>query len=149
MSYLSSYLPPGDGLLPRWLLLVSTIALGNSIQAYTTLHYTQRLYSGPSPTTPSTSTTAPSTSPATPLQARTFGTWTFLQSLVRLYGAYHISDPLMYELVLWTYGIAFAHFVSEWLVFRTARWGVPLAFPVAISTGSLVWMVAQWGWYVR
>jgi hypothetical protein len=68
---------------------------------------------------------------------------------VRLYAAYNIEDPVVYQLALWTYGIAFAHFLSEWLVFGSARWGRGLASPVVVSTFTLTWMLAQWGNYVR
>lgn len=140
---------------------VSVISLANSIQAYLTLSATRQVYAGaaPNPNQPSNTklpagippNTVPpqATSPVTPLSARTFGTWTALSSIVRLYGAYHISNPAVYEMVLWTYGIAFAHFASEWMVFGTARWGKGLAGPVVVSTVSLGWMVGQWGWYVK
>lgn len=85
----------------------------------------------------------------TPLSSRTFGTWTFLSAVIRLYGAYYIDNPLIYQLTLWTYALAGVHFFSEWLVFGTARWGKGLAGPVFVSTGSIVWMVAQWGYYVK
>ncbi|KAF2200216.1 ergosterol 28 [Delitschia confertaspora ATCC 74209] len=151
MSSLTSYLPPFEGLLPKWLFLVSIISVANSIQAYTTLHYTQRVYSGTRSTSsssrsPSESSTA--NSPVTPLSARTFGTWTLLSSIIRLYAAYNITNPQVYQLALWTYGIAWVHFVSEWCVFGTTRWGAGLAGPVCVSTGSLVWMWYQWGYYV-
>ena len=108
----------------------------NSVQTYTTLQLTKRVYCA-----------APSQ--VTALGARTFGTWSFLSSIVRLYGAYHISNPQIYQLVLLTYVIVFAHFVSEWTVFRTTAWGAGLAGPILISTGSLVWMLSCWDFYVR
>lgn len=83
------------------------------------------------------------------LSARTFGTWTALSSIVRLYAAYHIHEAAVYELALWTFGLAFAHFGSEWLVFGTARWGRGLAGPVFVSTVTGSWMWAQWGNYVQ
>jgi len=141
---LTYYLPPHEGLLPKWLLLVSVISIGNSIQAYNTLHYTARVYSG-SAILPGSKTPL---NPVTALSARTFGTWTFLSSVIRLYAAYYIDNSAVYQLALWTYVVAFGHFVSEWLYFGTARWGKGLAGPVAVSTGSLVWMYLQWGWYV-
>jgi hypothetical protein len=49
---------------------------------------------------------------------------------------------------MWAYAVAFAHFTSEWVVFGTTRWGLPLAGPVCISTGTLLWMVMQWNAYV-
>lgn len=125
-----------NGYLPYWLGLVSVVSAVNSVQSYLTLAYTARVYSSPS-------------RPVNALSARTFGTWTFLSAVVRLYAAYNITDPLIYQLAVWTYGIAFGHFVTEWLVFGTAKWGAGLAGPVFVSTGTLAWMVTQWGWYVR
>ncbi|KAF2475714.1 Erg28-like protein [Lindgomyces ingoldianus] len=159
-SAFTSHLPPFEGLLPKWLLLVSVISVANSIQAYSTLSYTQRVYSSviaPSPpsgglsrTLKQPSASSPETSsPVTPLSARTFGTWTFLSSIIRLYAAYHINDPLIYQLALWTYAIAWGHFMSEWWIFGTARWGAGLAGPVFVSTGSLAWMWLQKDFYVH
>jgi hypothetical protein len=48
-----------------------------------------------------------------------------------------------------TYAVAWLHFMSEWFVFRTAKWGVPLAGPVFVANGTLVWMALQWGFYVK
>ncbi|KAF2188576.1 ergosterol biosynthesis protein-like protein [Zopfia rhizophila CBS 207.26] len=159
-SSVTSYLPAFEGLLPKWLLLVSVISVANSIQAYATLTYTQRVYnnvtapsppkSAPSRMLKQSSTSSPETpSLVTPLSARTFGTWTFLSSIIRLYAAYHIDEPLIYQLALWTYGVAWAHFMSEWWVFGTTRWGKGLAGPVFVSSGSLMWMWLQWGFYVK
>ena len=72
-----------------------------------------------------------------------------IQSIVRLYAAYHISNPQMYQLAYWTYVVAFGHFMSEWWYFKTARWGEGLAGPVIVAPVSLVWMWMQWGYYVR
>lgn len=56
---------------------------------------------------------------------------------------------MVYQLALWTFVVAFAHFGMEWLVFGTARWGWGLAAPVFVATGSLAWMLLQWEGYVR
>ncbi|KAF2877447.1 Erg28 protein [Massariosphaeria phaeospora] len=172
LSTLMSYLPLFDGLLPKWLLLVAIISVGNSIQSYATMHFTQRVYNpnpvarSSSPPPPAsaaapTDTTSKSRSPSpepsstdiplqvTPLSARTFGTWTFLTSMVRLYAAYNIDDANMYQLAMWSYAVAWCHFMSEWWVFGTTRWGAPLAGPVLVSTGSLIWMALQWDYYVK
>ncbi|CZT19335.1 related to ERG28 Protein involved in synthesis of ergosterol [Ramularia collo-cygni] len=159
MSSLSSYLPPSEGLLPKWLLFIAIVSIGNSIQCYISLDGSRAVYTGtdnnkkkPSPKKtspnpkPSEST---SSSPVNALSARTFGTWTALSSIVRMYAAYNINNPQVYEICLWTYGIAFAHFFSEWLVFGSARWGKGLGSPVAVSTVTTVWMLSQWGYYVR
>ncbi|KAL8662884.1 MAG: hypothetical protein Q9202_004306 [Teloschistes flavicans] len=131
-----SYLPQNEGILQYWLLLLSIVSMGNSVQSYLTTSYTRRVYSAPETT-------------VTPLHARTFGTYTALASIIRLYAAYNITNPIVYQLALCTYVVALGHFYSEWLVFRTARWGEGLAGPLVISMGSVVWMVIQWGEYIR
>ncbi|KAL8999901.1 MAG: hypothetical protein Q9169_001307 [Polycauliona sp. 2 TL-2023] len=136
MGNMTSYLPQNEGYLQYWLLLLSVVSIGNSIQSYLTTAYTRRVYSAPETT-------------VTPLHARTFGTYTALASIIRLYAAYNITDPMIYQLALWTYIVALGHFYSEWLIFGTARWGKGLAGPLLISVGSLGWMVAQWGVYIR
>jgi Erg28 like protein len=162
---MTNLLPPHDGLLPKWLLLVvaipipsrspfsiatnilqvGLISIGNSIQAYTTLSYTRRLYAGPA------NNKAPEalTSPVTPLSARTFGTWTFIASIVRLYAAYHLDEPAWYQVAFWTYLVAFGHFMSELVVYKTARWRGPWLAPAIVSTSSLLWMTMQYSYYVK
>jgi hypothetical protein len=115
---------------------VSIISVANSIQAYSTLTYTREIY-GLAP------------NQVTSLSGRTFGTWTFLSSIIRLYAALNIHDPLVFQLALATYGVAWGHFMGEWMVFGTARWGRALAGPVVVSTGTLVWMFSTWGSYVQ
>lgn len=96
-----------------------------------------------------------STAAVNSLSSRTFGTWTFLSSVVRLYAAYNISNPPIYQLALWTYVIALTHFGSEWLVFGTARMGKGLIGPLCVASGSLMWMLLKWevyengGWEIR
>jgi hypothetical protein len=82
------------------------------------------------------------------LTARIFGTWTLLSSVIRLYAAYYISNPQIYQIAFATYAIAFFHFYSEWLVFGTAKWGKGLAGPAIISVGTMAWMWTQWDYYV-
>jgi Erg28 like protein len=159
---MAELLPHHEGLLPKWLLLVRDIpckigclsidtvqvaitSIGNSIQAYSTLSYTRRLYAGPR------KGNAPEAvaSPVNPLSARTFGTWTFTASIVRLYAAYHLDEPAWYQMALWTYLIAFGHFMSEMAVYKTARWRGPWLAPATVATSSLVWMVLQYSYYVK
>ncbi|EUC48667.1 hypothetical protein COCMIDRAFT_86938 [Bipolaris oryzae ATCC 44560] len=144
MEAIQAYLPQAEGLLPKWLLFVSVISVGNSIQAYSTLAFTSRIYN-PTPIDP------PPTIPkhVTALSSRTFGTWTFLACLIRFYAAYNINDAAMYQLAMWSYAVAWGHFMSEWLVFKTARWGKPLVGPVVVANSSLIWMFMQWGYYVK
>lgn len=155
-------LPSHDGLLPKWLLLVrlsqSNVAelpidvtqvaitsIGNSVQAYTTLSYTRRLYAGPA----DGKKTEAATSSVTPLSARTFGTWTFMASIVRLYAAYHIDEPAWYQVAFWTFLVAFGHFMSEMAVYKTARWRGPWLAPATVATSSIIWMAMQHSYYVK
>jgi hypothetical protein len=85
----------------------------------------------------------------TPLSSRTFGTWSLIQAFVRFYAAYNIDHPAFYQLAYLTYLVAFGHFMSEWFLYGTCRWGKPLAGPVIVSTGTLVWMWLVWGDYVQ
>ncbi|KAF2152094.1 ergosterol 28 [Myriangium duriaei CBS 260.36] len=135
LSSITAYLPPAEGLLPKWILFLAVVSIGNSFQAYASLGPTRKVYAGPR-------------SAVNPLSARTFGTWTFISAVVRLYAAYNINDRAWYNVAMWVFGAAWGHFVSEWLVFRTAAWGKGLAGPVIISSISLVWMFLQKGFYV-
>jgi hypothetical protein len=134
-STLAAFLPPNQGLLPPWLLLISAVSLFNSAQNYTTTSLTKRIY-------------AEQPKQTTSLSARTFGTWTALSSVIRLYAAYHITNPQVYQIALYSYMIAWAHFLSEWLIFRTAKLGAGLAGPLVVATTSIVWMVSQREFYV-
>lgn len=98
-SIANSYISP---------IQVSAVAMFNSIQNYTTIALTQRVYSK----RPQDVNT---------LSSRTFGTWTFLSAIVRCYAAYNIANQGVYDICIWSYLIAGAHFVSEWLIFGTAR----------------------------
>ncbi|TVY47959.1 Ergosterol biosynthetic protein [Lachnellula occidentalis] len=150
LSLLTSYLPQHEGLLPKWLLFVSVISVGNSIQAYLTTAYSAQVYLGPvNSSKPATAYDSAPNSPVTPLSSRTFGTWTLIQSLVRLYAAYYIDVAPIYQLAFLTYLVAWGHFVSEWQVFGTARLGKGLIGPLVVATASLVWMFMQWGFYVQ
>ncbi|TVY54044.1 Ergosterol biosynthetic protein 28 [Lachnellula cervina] len=150
LSLLTSYLPQHEGLLPKWLLFVSVISVGNSIQAYLTTAYSAQVYLGPvNSSKPATAYDPAPNSPVTPLSSRTFGTWTLIQSLVRLYAAYYIDIAPIYQMAFLTYLVAWGHFVSEWQVFGTARLGKGLLGPLVVSTASLVWMFVQWGFYVK
>lgn len=88
-------------------------------------------------------------SSVTNLSARTFGTWTFITSIVRLYGAYHINSQPMYDLALATYLVAGAHFFSEWLIFNTAKLGKGLAGPLIVASSTIIWMTLQRDFYIN
>ncbi|KIM68420.1 hypothetical protein SCLCIDRAFT_20331 [Scleroderma citrinum Foug A] len=130
-------LPKEEGLLPKWQLFITVMALFNTVQNFATLKLTRRLYMR----VPSNSVTG--------LQARTFAVWTLTSAVVRGYAAYHIHDKTIYDMALFTYLIAFGHFSSEVLIFRTARLDSPAISPVIVSTVSLIWMLRQYDFYVE
>ncbi|KAJ7363971.1 Erg28 like protein-domain-containing protein [Mycena albidolilacea] len=134
---LSSYLPQGPGWLPTWQLVVAVMAVFNSAQNFTTLKLTRRIYNNVPPAT------------VTPLQARTFAAWTITSAVVRGYAAYHLNQKIVYDMTLFTYLIAFGHFASELLIFRSATPNPGVISPVIVSTTSLVWMFSQYDYYVR
>ncbi|KAF2455090.1 Erg28 protein [Lineolata rhizophorae] len=164
MASLQAFLPQGEGLLPKWLLLLAVVSVFNAAQNYTTLKLTQRVYCGETYyASPPASAVDPegkrppppiklsgvALNPVTPLSARTFGTWTFTSAIVRVYAAYHINEPAWYQVAFWMLSITWVHFVAEWKVFGSAAWSRGLASPLIVSTTSLIWMLAQWGYYVK
>ncbi|ODV64730.1 hypothetical protein HYPBUDRAFT_154313 [Hyphopichia burtonii NRRL Y-1933] len=142
LSTLVSYLPrttPQGGYLPHWLLFISVVSIFNSVQTYQSkdLALTKKVYDNSKP------------GQVTDLSARTFGTWTFITSIVRYYGAYHlIGNKLVYEMVMWTFVVAGGHFISEWLFYRTVNFGKGLAGPLIVSTVSFTWMYLQKDFYL-
>ncbi|CAD1809270.1 Ergosterol biosynthetic protein 28 [Candida parapsilosis] len=124
------------GKLPYWLLFISIVSIFNSLQTYQKdLTLTKRVYNA-------------KPQQVTNLSARTFGTWTLITSIVRLYGAYYITNPQVYQLTQFTFGVAAFHFLSEWLIFRTTSLGKGLAGPLVVSSLSLAWMWLYKDYYV-
>ena len=85
----------------------------------------------------------------TPLAARLFATYTFVISVVRLYAAYHLAFAPLYQLGIMTFVVAWAHFVSELVVFKTQRLGRPQMLPLGFATCGIVWMASQYSFYVE
>jgi hypothetical protein len=85
----------------------------------------------------------------TPLAARLFGTWTLITGIVRIYTAYDVHSPALYQLGVLTHALAAAHFTSELLVFRTLRLTGPQFFPLFAGYGGTIWMIMSYSQYVR
>ncbi|PGH27953.1 hypothetical protein AJ80_00207 [Polytolypa hystricis UAMH7299] len=134
MSSLLLYLPQQSGLLPKWLFFVSVVSSLNSLQSYRSPFYASQLYNA---------------APPNALASRTFGTWTFLSCVIRMYGAYFIDEPHVYDLTMATYAVALTHFLSEWLVFGSAKAKGRFVSPLCVATGSLLWMVCQRSAYLE
>ncbi|ODV92484.1 hypothetical protein CANCADRAFT_21770 [Tortispora caseinolytica NRRL Y-17796] len=136
MDKLTQFLPQEDGYLPKWLFFISVVSMFNSVQTYLGPQLSKQVYAG-----------APEQ--VTGLSARTFGTWTMITSIVRLFGSYYIRNEPVYKLTIATFWVAFGHFQLEWLVYKTARFGKGLAGPFIVSTASLVWMYKSWDYYLN
>jgi hypothetical protein len=81
--------------------------------------------------------------------SRAFGTFSLLNGIIRLYGAYCINDPHVYAIVMFTYAVALFHFSAELLVYGTAELGEGLAGPLIVASSSLAWMLSQWSFYIK
>ncbi|KAI9805019.1 MAG: ergosterol biosynthesis protein [Piccolia ochrophora] len=131
-----SYLPPGPGLLPYWLLLSATSAFTHTIMTLVSPIASIKMYSS-----------AVGESMKSPLAARLFGIMDTYSSLIRVFAAYQLRDPSLYTLAMCTYVIVLLHFGSEWLVFGTAR-AKETQFSLTFAGVSLIWMVWCREWYV-
>ncbi|XP_069451301.1 ergosterol biosynthetic protein 28 homolog [Ovis canadensis] len=102
-----------------WLVMTSIIASGHSLQSFRdhTFLY-EKLY-----------TSKPDL--VNGLQARTFGLWTLLSSVVRCLCAIDIHNKTLYCITLWTFFIGMGHFLFELFVFGTMA---PTIFILAILT---------------
>ncbi|KAF8149857.1 Erg28 like protein-domain-containing protein [Crassisporium funariophilum] len=136
-SSLAAYLPTSAGWLASWQLLVATTAVFNFVQNFVTLKFTRKIYDN----VPSHTVTA--------LQARTFAVWTLTSAVIRGYAAYNINNKIMYDMAFMSYLIAFGHFSSELLIFRSCKVNAGVMSPVIVSTTSLIWMFVQYDYYVR
>ncbi|KAI4540786.1 hypothetical protein MG293_009827 [Ovis ammon polii] len=107
-----------------WLMMTSIIASGHSLQSFRdhTFLY-EKLY-----------TSKPDL--VNGLQARTFGLWTLLSSVVRCLCAIDIHNKTLYYITLWTFFIGMGHFLFELFVFGTMA---PTIFILAILTVANTW----------
>ncbi|EGX88182.1 Erg28 protein [Cordyceps militaris CM01] len=173
MDFIKSVLPPGKGILPYYMLILSVVSIGNSLQAYLTLHFSRRVYNGrfvPNPALHSKAATTdgrdpedrtdklvPASNPQdpraadqlTPLAGRLFGTWTLITCIVRCYAAYHLHIGPVYNIAIWTYVVALGHFASELFIFKSMSFGVPQLFPFCLATTALIWMPTVRDYYVE
>jgi hypothetical protein len=133
-SLLTQYLPTTPGYLPKWIFFISVVAIFNSVQSYTNLSLTKKVY-------------ANKPEEVTNLSARTFGTWTLVSSIIRAYAAYNITNVHVYNLCIISYVIALWHFGSEWLIYKTCKFDKGLFGPLIVSTLSITWMFLQKDYY--
>lgn len=108
--------------LRSWLVMVSIIAMGNTLQSFRdhTFLY-EKLYTG-------------KPNLVNGLQARTFGIWTLLSSVIRCLCAIDIHNKTLYHITLWTFLLALGHFLSELFVFGTAAPTVGVLAPLMVAS---------------
>ncbi|XP_042598781.1 ergosterol biosynthetic protein 28 homolog [Cyprinus carpio] len=116
-------------LLRSWLLMVSVIAVGNTVQSFRDHSFlSQKLYTG----TPDY---------VNGLQARTFGIWTLLSSIIRCACAIDIQNRTLYHITLWTFVLALGHFLSEAFIYKTAPLTIGVMAPLIVASFSIVGML--------
>ncbi|KAG2457413.1 ERG28 protein, partial [Polypterus senegalus] len=107
--------------LRSWLVMVSVIAMGNTIQSFRDHSFlSEKLYTG----TPEF---------VNGLQARTFGIWTLLTSIIRCACAVDIQNKTLYHITLWTFVLALGHFMSEAFIYKTAPLTIGVMAPLIVA----------------
>ncbi|KAM4058954.1 erg28 like protein [Hirsutella rhossiliensis] len=169
MDLFKSLLPPAKGILPYYMLILSVVSIGNSLQAYATLHFSRRVYNGRFVRNPKLPPASPAFNPddsvnklvpaaandahaadqVTPLAGRLFGTWTLITCIVRCYAAYNLHLGPVYNIAIWTYVVALGHFASELFVFKSMNFGLPQVFPFTLASCALIWMPMVRNYYVE
>ncbi|XP_078090702.1 ergosterol biosynthetic protein 28 homolog isoform X3 [Mustelus asterias] len=115
--------------LRSWLVMVAVIAAGNTIQSFRDHSFlSDKLYTG-RPTL------------VNGLQARTFGIWTLLSSIIRCTCAVDIHNRTLYHITLWTFILAFGHFLSESFIYHTAPITIGVMAPLLVASFSILGML--------
>ncbi|KAI5102553.1 putative ergosterol biosynthetic protein 28, partial [Silurus meridionalis] len=115
--------------LRSWLVMVSVIALGNTVQSFRDHSFlSEKLYTG----TPDF---------VNGLQARTFGIWTLLSSIIRCACAMDIRNRTLYHVTLWTFILALGHFLSEAFIYKTAQLTIGVMAPLFVAGCSIAGML--------
>ncbi|XP_064184189.1 ergosterol biosynthetic protein 28 homolog isoform X1 [Anguilla rostrata] len=115
--------------LRSWLVMVSVIAMGNTVQSFRDHSFlSEKLYTG----TPEF---------VNGLQARTFGIWTLLSSIIRCVCAIDIHNKTLYHITLWTFVLALGHFLSEAFIYKTAPLTIGVMAPLIVASVSVLGML--------
>ncbi|NXX86000.1 ERG28 protein, partial [Urocolius indicus] len=75
------------------------------------------------------------------LQARTFGIWTLLSSVIRCLCAIDIRNQTLYYITLFTFFLALVHFLSEVFIYHTAALTIGVMAPLMVASFSILGML--------
>uniref|UniRef100_A0A8C6ZAM1 Ergosterol biosynthesis 28 homolog n=1 Tax=Nothoprocta perdicaria TaxID=30464 RepID=A0A8C6ZAM1_NOTPE len=75
------------------------------------------------------------------LQARTFGIWTLLSSVIRCLCAIDIRNTTLYYITLFTFFMALVHFLSEVFIYHTAALTIGVMAPLMVASFSILGML--------
>ncbi|KAM8921196.1 ergosterol biosynthetic protein 28 homolog [Pelodytes ibericus] len=115
--------------LRSWLMIVSIIAAGNTFQSFRDCSFlSDKLYTG-------------NPGQVNGLQARTFGVWTLLSSIIRCSCAIDIRNKTLYHITLWTFVLALGHFMSEVYIYETANLTIGVMAPLMVASFSILGML--------
>ena len=83
-----------------------------------------------------------------PLMSRMMGTWTTTSAMIRIYAAYNINNPAVYQLCMISFMIALISFGLEVFVYKTAPLSSPGVYPAIIMSSIMfAWMYSSYDFY--
>ncbi|KAI0110169.1 ergosterol biosynthesis protein-like protein Erg28 [Daldinia grandis] len=137
MDKLHSILPQQHGgYLPYFLFYNSLSAAIHSVVCYVN-----------DPTTALRAFSGPGAPPPHSLLAHVYGVKNLYTSMIRIYAAYYITNPQVYDLAVGTFvGVLFLY-VTEVFIYKSARLR-EASFPYVIAGTGLIWMVLERDWYL-
>ncbi|XP_011926299.1 PREDICTED: probable ergosterol biosynthetic protein 28 [Cercocebus atys] len=115
--------------LRSWLVMVSIIAMGNTLQSFRdhTFLY-EKLYTG-------------KPNLVNGKKKKTFGIWTLLSSVIRCLCEKKKHNKTLYHITLWTFLLALGHFLSELFVYGTAAPTIGVLAPLMVASFSILGML--------
>jgi len=84
--------------------------------------------------------------PPSGLLAHVYGVKNIYTGLIRAYAAYHIANPELYQLAMWSCAGVLFLYGLECFVYNTARLR-ECTWPFILAGSGTVWMIMQKEWY--
>lgn len=88
----------------------------------------------------------PSAPPPQALLARVYGVKNIYTTLIRAFAAYHITNPELYTLAMFTYVGALGLYATEVFYYKTTRMREATSTFI-LTTSAIVWMASQREYY--